>query len=67
MKVRVYRFRFRNRATNSVELSEDYATERAIEQMGGEPVYALMMEAELADITYAGLLRRHKPDRATGS
>ena len=67
MKVRVYRFRFHNRATNSVELSEDYATERAIEQMGGEPVYALMLEAELSDITYAGLLRRQKPDRASGS
>jgi hypothetical protein len=66
VKVRVFRFRYFDRALRRYELSEDYATEKAIDQMGAEPVYALLLWVELAEITPAGLLRRVAPGEATG-
>jgi hypothetical protein len=62
VKVRVYRFRFYDRSRKAFDLSEDYATEKAIEQIGGEPVYAFMLEADLSQITHGGLLKRKRDD-----
>ena len=65
LKIRVYRFRYFNRAKKAFELSEDYATEKAIDQMGAEPVYALMAEVDLGQITHAGLLKRGRDAQAS--
>ena len=62
----MYRFRYFDRGKKAFELSEDYATEKAIDQMGGEPVYALGIEAELSEITHAGLLKKDRLDQASG-
>ena len=34
--------------------------------MGGEPDYALGIEAELSEITHAGLLKKDRLDQASG-
>lgn len=62
MKVRVFRFRYFDRLANGFQLSDDYATERAIDEMGGEPVYALPLWVELTEISPAGLLKRAGAD-----
>ena len=43
-----------------MRLSEDYATEKAIDQLRGEPVYALALEVDDSEVTLAGLLKRRR-------
>ena len=60
MRIRVFRFRYFDRASKSFQLSEDYATERTIDQMRAEPVYALALDVDDSEVTLTGLLKRRR-------
>ena len=57
MKVRVFRFRYWDRESKSVRLSEDYATEKAIEEMRAEPSIPDMRDVDINEITRSGLFK----------
>jgi hypothetical protein len=60
VKIRVFRFRYFDRGEKGFKLSVDYATEKAIDQMRAEPVYALALEVDDSEVTLAGLLKRRR-------
>jgi hypothetical protein len=60
--VKVFRFQYFDRQAHRLRESEDYATERAIQQMGAVPLLHTAVEVEEGRVGFSGLLKREKDE-----
>jgi hypothetical protein len=56
--VQVFRFRYLDRRSAQWIVADDFATQRAIEQVGGEILYESAREVDAGQVSYAGILKR---------
>jgi hypothetical protein len=56
--VQVHRFEYFDRAQGQVLRSEDYATEAAIREMGGQPVEGTAIVVHRGRVSWSGILKR---------
>ena len=56
----VYRFEYLDRVTRSFKVSEDFATEEAIKQMGGIPIPDSVKQVPADEVAFSGIWRAPK-------
>ena len=57
ISVTVFRFEYLDRATNALRVSPDFATEAAIEAMGGTLIPESAREVPAGEVTFSGIWR----------
>ena len=60
-KLLVYRFEYFDRAANARAVADDFATEKAIREVGGTVLHETGKEVPEGEVTFSGIWR---PDRS---